>query len=395
MKKIGFVTPWYGADIPGGAEMALRGLAAHLHDAGVELEILTTCVKEFSNDWNVNYHRKGMAVIEGIKVMRFPVRKRDAAAFNSVNYKLMHNLPISEAEEIIYVKEMVNSPELYDYMERNQEEYALFVFIPYMFGTSYYGAMVCPEKSVLIPCFHNESYIYLNVLKEVYGKIRGMIFHAKPEQELANRIYDLSYVKQEVLGTGVHTEWEANAKDFLIKYKIDFPYIMYAGRKDSGKNVNTLINYFSEYKKRNKNNLKLLLLGGGKIDIPKESRNDIVEVGFIPMQDKYNAYAACTALCQPSKNESFSLVIMECWLCSRPILIHEKCEVTKNFAIEAQGGLYFNDYYEFEECVNYLQRNEDICLEMGKNGKKYVMSNFSWDVIVEKYMNFFKECICE
>ena len=28
MKKIGFVIPWYGEDIPGGAEMELRGLSA-------------------------------------------------------------------------------------------------------------------------------------------------------------------------------------------------------------------------------------------------------------------------------------------------------------------------------------------------------------------------------
>ena len=59
MKKIGIVTPWFGMDIPGGAEAETRGLALHLVQAGVELEILTTCVKEFSSDWNVNFHKEG------------------------------------------------------------------------------------------------------------------------------------------------------------------------------------------------------------------------------------------------------------------------------------------------------------------------------------------------
>ena len=36
MKKIGFVIPWYSEKIPGGAEMELRGLTTHLHEAGVE-----------------------------------------------------------------------------------------------------------------------------------------------------------------------------------------------------------------------------------------------------------------------------------------------------------------------------------------------------------------------
>ena len=48
MKTIAFVIPWFGFDIPGGAEMELKGLVSHLHDAGVKVEILTTCVKAVS-----------------------------------------------------------------------------------------------------------------------------------------------------------------------------------------------------------------------------------------------------------------------------------------------------------------------------------------------------------
>ena len=54
MQKIGFVIPWYGENIPGGAEMELREVATHLKEAGMEVEILTTCVKDFNADWNVN-----------------------------------------------------------------------------------------------------------------------------------------------------------------------------------------------------------------------------------------------------------------------------------------------------------------------------------------------------
>ena len=51
MQKIGFVIPWFGENIPGGAEMELREVTAHLQKAGMEVEILTTCVKEFTADW--------------------------------------------------------------------------------------------------------------------------------------------------------------------------------------------------------------------------------------------------------------------------------------------------------------------------------------------------------
>ena len=112
MRKIGFVIPWYGEDIPGGAEMELREVATHLQRAGMDVEILTTCVREFSADWNENYYSAGTAVVEDIAVRRFPVRRRDTAAFDRVNRRLMEGQHLSLQEEKTFVEEMVNSPQL-------------------------------------------------------------------------------------------------------------------------------------------------------------------------------------------------------------------------------------------------------------------------------------------
>ena len=391
-KKIGIVTPWFGMDIPGGAEAEIRGLTLHLVEAGVKLEILTTCVKEFLSDWSTNYYKEGIAEENGIIIRRFEVRKRDTEKFDAVNSKLMRNqMPLTKEEEKTYVEEMINSPHLYEYMRTHQEEYSVFVFIPYMFGTTYYGMQVCPEKSVLIPCLHDESYIYMDVFKELFGKIAGMIFHAKPESDLAHKVYNLDNVKTAVLGEGVYTDLEFDAERFRKKYKISDSFILYAGRKDEGKNVNTLLNYFAEYKKRNNVSLKLVLIGGGDIKIPESINKDVYDLGFVPIQDKYDAYGAAELLCQPSNHESFSLVIMESWLCKRPVLVSGNCAVTKNFAIESNGGLWFDDYFEFEGAIDYLTNNRNIASELGDNGRKYVMDNFTWDVIVEKYMDFLSD----
>lgn len=393
MKKIGFVIPWFAEKIPGGAEMELRGLTEHLHKANIEIEILTTCVKEFSADWNVNYYKAGTEIINGILVRRFKVRKRKTEVFHKINAKFMNGEKVSLEDEDIFLHEMVNSVDLYEYMYKYKEDYSLFVFIPYMFGTTYYGCQVCPEKSVLIPCLHDESYAYMQRFREVYSKIGGMIFHAKPEENLAMSIFSLNNVKVSTLGEGVITKLSYNANRFIDKYKITEPFILYAGRKDKGKNVDTLIKYFIEYKTRFSNGLKLVLIGGGNIELPRHIKNDIYDLGFISIQDKYDAYAAATVLCQPSKNESFSLVIMESWLCGRPVLVNGECEVTKHFATVSNGGLYFNNYFEFQECINYIINNNEIAKKMGENGCEFVESNFSWDVIVERYMKFFKGVI--
>lgn len=392
-KKIGFVIPWYSEKIPGGAEMALRGITTELHARGVELEILTTCVKEFSANWNENYFKEGIEVIHGFNVRRFKVRKRDTAAFDAVNARLLHGQKLTKEEEETYAREMVNSPSLYKYIEEHKDEYSVFVFIPYMFGTTYYGMQICPEKSVAVPCFHDEPYVYLDIFKPVFEKAAGLIYNAAPEYDLANRVFDLKSVRQEVAGVGVDVSLTSDAVRFREKFGINDPFILYAGRKDSGKNVDTLVKYFSEYVKRQETDLRLVLIGGGNIELPKELTENgrIVDLGFIDLQDKYDAQAAAELLCQPSHNESFSLVIMESWLCGRPTLVSADCAVTKNFVSESNGGLYFKDYFEFEGCVNYIVNNKEAAVVMGENGNRYVKERFSWDAVTEKYMRLFSE----
>lgn len=390
MKKIGFVMAWYGDDISGGAENMLRDLTAELHKKNIPLEILTTCVKEFNSNWNKNYYKEGIYFNKNnIPVRRFSVRKRDTRAFDSVNFKLMNNIPVSYDEEKIFLREMINSNSLYRYMRENSDNYSLFVFIPYMFGTTYYGVRLFPEKSIIIPCLHDEPYAYMKHFKKTFPEVTGMIFNSLPEKILAENIYNLQKTKTLVAGIGMDTNIKANPDDFRKKYKINQPFILYSGRKDTGKNIDTLIKYFSEYIKEN--NLKLVLTGGGKTITGK----NIIDLGYVENQDKLNAMSACEFLCQPSFNESFSLVIMENWLCKRPVLVHEKCDVTRNFVSQANGGLYFGNYPEFKACTDYLLKNKKISQIMGLNGCEYVKNNFDWETVTGKYIDFFKNILNE
>lgn len=390
MKKIGFVVPWHGQNIPGGAEMALRGVTEHLHKAGISIEILTTCVREFTADWNENFHKSGLTEENGIPVRRFKVRKRNVDAFNRVNIKLMNDELLTLAEEEIFCREMINSPDMYKYIEQHKNEYHCFVGIPYMFGPVYQMCKICPEKAVLIPCFHEEAYIYMDVFKKAFSSIQGMIFNAEPEKVLAERVYHTAGQKLITPGLGLDTGLVYDEERFRAKYDIWEPFILYAGRKDVGKNIYTLIRYFAEYKKRNKNNLKLVLIGGGSVKLPKSVHGDVYDLGFVPIQDKYDAYGAALTLCQPSKHESFSFVIMESWLCKRPVLVHKGCDVTKHFAVTSQGGFYFDNYFEFEGQVNYYIEHPDTASQMGENGRKFVLENFDWDIVTRKYIDFFK-----
>lgn len=392
MKKIAFVAPWYGDNIPGGAEAALRGITDHLFAAGMDIEILTTTVEKFTADWNKDFYKPGDYTSKtGIPIKRFRIRKRNTAAFDTVNSKLIQKSALTLQEEDTFHKEMINSPDMYEYISKNRQKYSFFVFIPYMFGTTYHGVQACPGQAVLMPCFHDESYAHMKTFRKVYSEVAGMLFNAQPEQELTERLYDITHMKTEVMGLGMDTSLTFNAERFREKYNISESFILYAGRKDKGKNVDTLIQYFKRYKSMQQDNLKLVLIGGGELEIPAEIKSDVYDLGFVDLQDKYDAYSAALLLCQPSKNESFSFVIMESWLCNRPVLVHEGCEVTKNFVSSSNGGLYFSNYYDFQETVRYILNNPDVADIMAKNGHDYVCDNFDWAVMVQKYKRFFEE----
>ncbi|MEG0910712.1 MAG: glycosyltransferase family 4 protein [Ruthenibacterium sp.] len=391
MKKIAFVAPWYSEVFSGGAEMAMHAIISQCTARGAEIEVLTTCVESFTADWSVNAMPAGESRMAGILVRRFPVYQRDADAFSNVNAKLMAGKKVSRADECVFLSEMINSDALCDFIAAHRTEYGLFVFIPYMFGVNYFGIKAAGDRAFLIPCLHDESYAYFDCFKTRFNELSGMAFLAKPESELAQRLYGLANVPTKVLGLGLDMAFTSDAARFRAKFQLDAPFILYAGRKDKGKNVHILLADFARYKSETETNLKLVLLGGGQLPVPESVRDDVIDLGFVDAQDKYDAYAAAEFLCQPSANESFSIVIMESWLCGRPILVNGDCAVTTSFAKESNGGLYYHNYEEFAGAVRYLTQHTDVATEMGQMGNAYVRTHFNWDTVAENYLEFFRQ----
>ena len=84
---------------------------------------------------------------------------------------------------------------------------------------------------------------------------------------------------------------------------------------------------------------------------------------------------------------------MESWLTNTPVLVHEGCDVTRSHVSKSNGGLYFENYNEFEACVRYIVSNPDVADAMGENGKKYVEDNYAWQVLTDRYIQFMEEII--
>jgi len=338
-------------------------------------------------------------------VQRFPVERRDVRRFDELNARLMrtpvsllwevgweeggscrYTSPLGEDEERIFITEMIKCPELYAYLRAHGEAYELFLFIPYMFSTSVFGSEVWPDKSVLVPCLHDESYAYMAIYREMFARVRGFLFHSETELDLARSLYQIPTDNAFVVGAGVDTEVEASAERFREKYGIAQPFILYVGRKDPTKNTDLLLSYFAQYKASHPDSdLVLVLVGSGTLPAGEAAGGNVIDLGFIPVQDKYDAYAAALCTCQPSVHESFSLTIMESWVVGTPALVHGACGVTREHCVKSNAGLYFTSGAEFAECLDFYLNNDSLRRRLGARGREYVLQNYRRESVIQNY----------
>lgn len=380
--KVAFVIPWYGADLTGGAETLCRTTAEELRKRGVAVEVLTTCSKQFLSDWTNDY-APGVIQINGVTVRRFSVNQRNRGAFDAINHKFLNGIRVSPEEEVDFIRNNINSSTLCDYISEHLEDY-IFIFMPYLYGTTYYGSLAADKRSVLVPCLHDESYAHLGIFREMFCRASHCIFNSEQEALLARQLYPCIGGNYTVAGVGIDPNIQYDKARFLDR--IPQPFLLYVGRKDPTKNTDLLVDYYCRYIESHRNGLRLVLNGLGRVEIPLQHKDKILDT-FLSQSDKFDAYASALATCQPSVHESFSIVIMESWLCGTPALVNGDCEVTREHCIASNGGLWFTNYEEFEECVDLLLRDTKLATRMGENGRRYVLKNYGWDTVTRKYID--------
>lgn len=388
--RIAFIVPRFEPQLAGGAEVHCQKLAERVVTKGHEVELLTTCARDHFS-WK-NYYEPGNKIVNGVTVHRFLAdANRVTPRFLSIQRKIDNRLSLTNKEEKEWISDSIRSHDMEDFIYKNKNRYDWFIFMPYLFGTTYWGIQVVPEKSLLIPCLHDEPFAYLNIFKEMFNKVQGIMFNTYPEIELAKRLYLLSDDKITMVSLGFEYKGSCDPNIFRKKYGIENPFMLFAGRREGGKNIPLLLDYFRIYKKNNKKDLKLILIGSGPVELSVEDKKFIIDLRYIPEEYKRSVFAAASFFCQPSINESLSIVTMESWLAGRPVLVNARCNVTTDHCRRNQGGLYFNNYPEFEESINYILDNPGISDQMGKSGMDYVKANYSWNAVLNRFSDSLKK----
>lgn len=384
-KRIAFVVQRYGLEVNGGSELHCRLIAERLTNQ-YHVEVLTTKAVDYIT-WE-NHYQNDVDLINGVTVRRFTTdHPRDMTKFNEYTGYLMSKPDRTLLEEYEWMRlQGPTSYALLRYLDINRGNYDAIIFFTYLYFTTYFGLQMASEKSILVPTAHDEPPIYFNMFRPIFHLPRYIVFNTLEERNFVHSRFGNQYIPYDVVGVGVDIpDYITDEECFRAKFQVHDDFVVYVGRIDESKGCNEMFDYFLRFKSEYPSELKLVLLGKAVMNLPKHP--DIIPLGFVSDEDKFGAMRAAKALIMPSKFESLSMVVLESMYMETPVLVNGQCEVLRGHCERGNGGLYYFDYEEFKVCLSFLCNQKEINKKLGAQGKRYVEKNYSWAVILEKFVN--------
>lgn len=385
--KIAYVTVRYGAQILGGAEQACRQLAEHLAATGTTVEVHTTCATD-AGTWADDLP-PGTTVENGVTVHRHRVASGRDPDFDRLSGAVFGG-PAAPGRDLqerwLHLQGPVCPNAVSGALGARAD---LVVATPYLFWPTV-EATRRSDRVVLHPAAHDEGPIHLPVIAEAFTRARGLAYYTDGERRLVESLWPaISTTPQMVVGLGVDPGAGADAEPAAFRADWDLgdrPYLLYVGRLDDGKGVRMLSAFFAAYKRRHPGPLALVLAGA--VVHPPDAHGDVIVTGPLSEEAKWSAMAGASVFVNPSANESFSIVVLEAWSQTRPVMVNARCPATVEHVRRSHGGVAFNGYAAFEVAVTRILGQPALAAAMGAAGRSYVVENFAWPVVIDRYRSW-------
>jgi len=198
------------------------------------------------------------------------------------------------------------------------------------------GHRARPDAGRPAPAAHDEPALYLPIFRGTYTNADAICYHTIAERRLVQRIHPVADRPQIVLGLGVSDPAGNGRRGGAVLGIGERPYVVSVGRVDSHKGSVMLASFFATYKERHPGPLCLALVGPVSAEIPEHP--DIVVTGILDEGDKWDVVRDAKVSISPSALESFSLVVLEAWQESLPVMVNAACDPTREHCERSGGG---------------------------------------------------------
>lgn len=177
-------------------------------------------------------------------------------------------------------------------------------------------------------------------------------------------------------------------------------YLLYVGRLTYNKGIMDLVNAFERI--YNEYSTKLVIVGNGAM-LPelkqkisdKKMEDKIIFCGHKNTNELVKLYQRSTIFISPSHYESGPLTLLEAMSCGKPV-ISTNVGLAQECINNCKNGILIEpeSVNDMRNAISYLLDNENLRYKLGKNARKTILNNYTWDIVVDNYEHLYKS-ICE
>lgn len=272
------------------------------------------------------------------------------------------------------------------------------------------------EKLPLLHTYHTLFPEYVHYLGLPTGITRKMAEKASAIYcNMCDHIIAPSYeVKRELLRYGVKKDMtiiptgvsvnsfldnfdENDIENIKIKYGINKTekILLFVGRLGKEKNIDFLIEVFSNLIKSGEKNIKMLLVGDGPYRETLEKKVEELNIkdktifaGYVDRTKIGVFYKAADIFIFSSLTETQGLVVLEAMAAEKPVVAIKASGVEDMIINDVTGFLTENSIFDFLEKLKILLSNDELYEKFSKNGRERA-EDFNPTKVTEKMNNIY------
>ncbi len=331
-----------------------------------------------------NAYPEGHDYERGVHIQRFRVdHPRDVNRFNRLSESIRFDprrATIAMQEQWVREEGPI-SLDLTQYLKLHKFRYDAFFFFSYVYATTYELLPLVEEKAFLVPLAHDEWPLQMRIWDEFFKRPVCTIFNTPEEHDFIGTRFARNAIDGPVIGCGIEAPAYTDPESFRMRYGVPGSFILYLGRIDPSKGCGVLVEDFVRFRRDHATPAKLVLIGDRLMTLPPDE--NVLVVGPVDEQTKWDALAACDLLAMPSSYESLSLAVLEAWSVGKAALVNAHSAALVGQCRRSGAGLWYASYDEFEAALGIL--DEPVRKKLGSQGIDFIKDTCSWPEVESNY----------
>jgi glycosyltransferase involved in cell wall biosynthesis len=371
------VTPYYHPIVTGGVETVVKNLTLGLNYSGIKTDVMTLNLKSRG----LALHQGKRDVTDGLNVTRIPAINYLPNRLHSPDFNFRINfVPFN------FHKELDN----YDILHFQNEVDLSFPFFS-----------LNVKKPKIIHCHILDMTYTLFKRSQITNLIlkKSADTYITLSETFKDQLIDLGIPKDriKILPNGINTEKFKPNPDL----KTD-NLLLFIGRLDEKKGLNVLLESLKHV------NTKVHLIIAGPqhnpvyyqqilnlIDkINQTTQHKVEYLGQVSEQEKLRLHQKAYIFLCPSLADSFPMVNLEALSCGTPVIASNVGSISEVVKPYTNGVLVPpGDQLKLASAIQYLLDNRAEHDKMGLNGRKWIVENYSIEVIIQKLRTIYQNLI--